>query len=34
MHGCTTFNLHDETYVLKGDVVEDVWPVAARGRSR
>jgi D-serine deaminase-like pyridoxal phosphate-dependent protein len=33
-HGCTTFNLHDQFYVLCGDTVEDVWPVAARGRSQ
>jgi D-serine deaminase-like pyridoxal phosphate-dependent protein len=33
-HGCTTFNLHDQFYVLRGDAVEDVWPVAARGRSQ
>lgn len=33
-HGCTTFNLHDTFYVMRGGIVEDVWPVAARGRSQ
>jgi D-serine deaminase-like pyridoxal phosphate-dependent protein len=33
-HGCTTFNLHDEFYVIRGGIVEDIWPVAARGRSQ
>ena len=31
-HGCTTFNLHDKLYVLKGDEVVDVWTIAARGK--
>lgn len=34
MHGCTTINLHDQFYVLRGDTVEDIWPIAARGRSQ
>lgn len=33
-HGCTTINLHDELYVLRGGVVEAVWPIAARGGFR
>jgi D-serine deaminase-like pyridoxal phosphate-dependent protein len=33
-HVCTTVNLHDSFVVVRGDVVEAVWPVAARGRSR
>lgn len=33
-HVCTTVNLHDAYVVARGDVVEAVWPVAARGRSR
>jgi D-serine deaminase-like pyridoxal phosphate-dependent protein len=33
-HGCTTFNLHDLFYVVRGGIVEDIWPVAARGRSQ
>ncbi|HET9014383.1 MAG TPA: hypothetical protein VFN57_02220, partial [Thermomicrobiaceae bacterium] len=32
-HVCTTVNLHDEYVVVRGDTVEAVWPVAARGRS-
>ncbi len=31
-HGCTTFNLHDRVYGLRGGRVEAVWPVM-RGRS-
>jgi D-serine deaminase-like pyridoxal phosphate-dependent protein len=34
MHGCTTINLHDRFYVARDGYVEDVWPVAARGRSQ
>ncbi len=30
-HGCTTFNLHNELFVVKDNEVVDVWPVAARG---
>jgi D-serine deaminase-like pyridoxal phosphate-dependent protein len=33
-HGCTTFNLHDQFYALRGAEVEAIWPVAARGRSQ
>ncbi len=33
-HGCTTINLHDAYTVLRGGVVEAVWPVAGRGRVR
>jgi 3-hydroxy-D-aspartate aldolase len=33
-HGCTTINLHDRYYVVREGWVEDVWPVAARGRSQ
>ena len=33
-HGCTTINLHDRYYVVRDGWVEDVWPVAARGRSQ
>lgn len=31
-HCDTTVNLHDHYYVTRDGVVEDVWPVAARGR--
>ncbi|HVB09390.1 MAG TPA: alanine racemase [Bacillota bacterium] len=31
-HGCTTFNLHDRVFGLRGGLVEAVWPVM-RGRS-
>lgn len=33
-HGDTTINLHDRYYVLRGDEVEAVWEIAARGRFR
>lgn len=33
-HGCTTINLHDYYFVARNGLVEDVWPVAARGRFR
>jgi D-serine deaminase-like pyridoxal phosphate-dependent protein len=33
-HGCTTINLHDGYTVTRGDIVEAVWPIAARGRVR
>jgi D-serine deaminase-like pyridoxal phosphate-dependent protein len=33
-HCCAAVNLFDEVVVHRGGVVEDVWPVAARGRSR
>jgi D-serine deaminase-like pyridoxal phosphate-dependent protein len=31
VHVCTTVNLSDELYAVRGDQVEAVWPVAARG---
>ncbi len=33
-HVCTTVNLHDEFIVTRNGVVEAVWPVAGRGRSK
>ena len=33
-HVCTTVNLHDAYVVARDGMVEAVWPVAARGRSR
>lgn len=33
-HGCTTFNLHNWLYGIRGDYVEAVWKIAARGCSR
>ena len=30
-HGCTTFNLYDRVYGFRGDRLEVVWDVAARG---
>ncbi len=31
VHVCTTVNLSDQLYAVRGDQVEAVWPVAARG---
>ena len=31
-HVCTTVNLSDQLVVVRGDRVEEIWPVAARGR--
>lgn len=33
-HGDTTINLHDRYYALRGDRVEAVWEIAARGKFR
>jgi D-serine deaminase-like pyridoxal phosphate-dependent protein len=31
-HICVAVNLHDKVYGLRGDTVEEVWPVDARGK--
>lgn len=31
-HGCTTINLHDVFYPVRGDDVEGIWEIAARGK--
>ena len=33
-HGCTTVNLHDPLYAARGGLLEEIWPVAARGKVR
>lgn len=33
-HACGMINMHDEVYGVRGDVVEAVWKVAARGKVR
>ena len=33
-HGDTTINLHEQYFALRGDEVEAVWAIAARGRFR
>lgn len=33
-HCCATVNLHDEYYVIRGDEIVDIWPIAARGKTR
>jgi D-serine deaminase-like pyridoxal phosphate-dependent protein len=30
-HGCTTSNLHRRMIVVRGDVIEDVWPIEGSG---
>jgi D-serine deaminase-like pyridoxal phosphate-dependent protein len=31
-HGCTTINLHDKFYAVRGDTVDAEWEIAARGK--
>jgi D-serine deaminase-like pyridoxal phosphate-dependent protein len=33
-HVCTTLNMHDEVYGVRGEQVEKVWRVAGRGKVR
>ena len=33
-HVCTTLNMHDEVYGVRGEQVESVWRVAGRGKVR
>jgi D-serine deaminase-like pyridoxal phosphate-dependent protein len=33
-HACSTVNMHDEIYGVRGDRVETVWQVAGRGKVR
>ena len=33
-HGCTTINLHDFYFGVRGDRLETVWKIAARGKIR
>lgn len=33
-HACTTVNLHERLVAVRGDMIEAVWPVAARGCVR
>lgn len=33
-HGCTTINLHDEYHVVRGGVLEAIWPISARGKVK
>ena len=33
-HCCTTVNLHDSFYGIRNNIVEVVWPIAARGKSQ
>jgi D-serine deaminase-like pyridoxal phosphate-dependent protein len=31
-HGCTTINLHDRFHPVRGDMVEGIWEISARGK--
>jgi D-serine deaminase-like pyridoxal phosphate-dependent protein len=33
-HGCTTVNLHDTLYAVRHGHLEEIWPIAARGKVR
>jgi D-serine deaminase-like pyridoxal phosphate-dependent protein len=33
-HVCTTVNLHDRLYAVRGGIVEAVWPIEGRGRAQ
>ncbi len=33
-HCCTTVNLHDRYFGIRGDMVETIWEITARGRSQ
>lgn len=33
-HCCTTVNLHDYYYVIRGDCVVDIWPIAAARKTQ
>jgi D-serine deaminase-like pyridoxal phosphate-dependent protein len=31
-HVCVAVNMHEKAYGIRGDKVEEVWPVEARGK--
>jgi D-serine deaminase-like pyridoxal phosphate-dependent protein len=33
-HVCTTVNMHDEIYGVRGDQVETIWRVEGRGKVK
>jgi D-serine deaminase-like pyridoxal phosphate-dependent protein len=33
-HSCSTVNLHDQYYCVRNDILEAVWPISARGKSK
>ncbi len=33
-HCCTTVNLHDDYYCVRNDLLEAIWPISARGKSK
>jgi len=33
-HCCTTINLHDEYFCVRGGRLEGIWPIDARGKIR
>ena len=32
-HGCTTVNLHDKLYCVRGGTLVDVWEISGRGKK-
>jgi len=33
-HSCSTVNLHDEYYCVRNNILEAIWPISARGKSK
>ena len=33
-HCCTTVNLHDDYYCIRNNLLETIWPISARGKSK
>jgi 3-hydroxy-D-aspartate aldolase len=33
-HCCTTVNLHDQYYCVRNGILESIWPITGRGKSR
>lgn len=33
-HGCTTINLHERYYAIRGEHMDGIWPIAGRGKTQ
>lgn len=33
-HSCSTVNLHDNYYCIRNNILEAIWPISARGKSK
>ena len=33
-HSCSTANLHDQYYCVRNNILEAIWPISARGKSK